>query len=71
MQNAATQKDVESGPVMIHDKIEITELKGSQYFGIKVYNSLPGNIKHLSKSKTQFKKALLQFLHLHAFYNLE
>jgi hypothetical protein len=39
--------------------------KGSQYFGIKVYNSLPGNIKQLSKRKSQFKKALLQFLHLH------
>jgi hypothetical protein len=36
--------------------------KGSKYFGIKVYNSLPGNIKQMSKSKNQFKKALLQFL---------
>jgi hypothetical protein len=43
--------------------------KGSQYFGIKAYNSFPGNIKQRSKSKNQFKKALLQFLHLHAFYN--
>jgi hypothetical protein len=44
--------------------------EGSQYFGIKVYNSLPGNIKQLSKSKNQFKKASLQFLHLHSFYNM-
>jgi hypothetical protein len=44
--------------------------KGSQYFGIKVYNNLPGNIKWLSKGKNQFQKALLQFLHLHAFYNM-
>jgi hypothetical protein len=44
--------------------------KGSQYFGMKVYDCLPGNTKQLSKSKTQFKKALLQFLHLHAFYNM-
>jgi hypothetical protein len=44
--------------------------EGSQYFEIKVYNSLPGNIKQLSKSKNQFKKALLQFLHLHTFYNM-
>jgi hypothetical protein len=35
--------------------------KGTQYFGITVYNGLPGNIKQLSKSKNQFKKALLQF----------
>jgi hypothetical protein len=33
--------------------------KGTQYFGIKVYNSLPSNIKQLSMSKNQFKKALL------------
>jgi hypothetical protein len=44
--------------------------KGSQYFGIKVYNVLPDNIKQLSKSNTQFKKALLQFLHLHSFHNM-
>jgi hypothetical protein len=36
--------------------------KGPQYFGIKVYNSLPSNIKQLSSNKEQFKKALLQFL---------
>jgi hypothetical protein len=44
--------------------------KGSQYFRVKVYNSPPSNIKQLYKSKNQFKKALLQFFHLHAFYNM-
>jgi hypothetical protein len=44
--------------------------KGSQYFGINVYNNLPGNVKWLSKGKNQFKEALLQFLRLHAFYNM-
>jgi hypothetical protein len=29
---------------------------GSQYFGIKVYNGLPDNIKQRAKSKIQFKK---------------
>jgi hypothetical protein len=45
--------------------------KGRQYFGIKVYNSLPGNIKQLSGNKIQFKKVLLQFLYSHAFYNID
>ena len=44
--------------------------KGPQYFGIKVYNSLPDNIKLLSGNKNQFKKALLQFLHSHSFYDI-
>jgi hypothetical protein len=45
--------------------------KGSQYVGIKVYNSLPHNMKQLSGNKNQFKKELLQFLHLHSFYSIE
>jgi hypothetical protein len=45
--------------------------KGPQYFGIKVYNSLPSNIEQLSSNKKPFKKALLQFLHLHLFYDIE
>jgi hypothetical protein len=45
--------------------------KGPQYFGVKVYNNLPGNIKQLSSNKNQFKKALLQFLYLHSFYSIE
>jgi hypothetical protein len=44
---------------------------GPHYFGIKVYNSLPSNIKQLSSNKKQFKKALLHFLHLHLFYDIE
>jgi hypothetical protein len=43
--------------------------KGPQYFGIKVYKNFPGNIKQLSGNKNQFKKVLLQFLHLHSFYD--
>jgi hypothetical protein len=38
--------------------------KGPQYFGIKVYNNIPDNIKQLSGNKNQFKKAVLQFLYL-------
>jgi hypothetical protein len=45
--------------------------KGPQYFGMKVYNSFPSNIKQFSSNKKQFKKALLQFLHLHLFYDIE
>jgi hypothetical protein len=44
--------------------------KGPQYFGIKVYNSLPDYIKQLSENKNQFKKVLLQFLHFHSFYDI-
>jgi hypothetical protein len=45
--------------------------KGPQYFEIKVCNSLPSNIKQLSSNKKQFKNALLQFLNLHLFYDIE
>jgi hypothetical protein len=45
--------------------------KGLQYFGIKVYNNLPGKIKQLSNNKNQFKETLLQFLYLHSFYSIE
>jgi hypothetical protein len=45
--------------------------KGPQYTGIKVYNNLPDNIKQLSSNKSQFKKALLQFLYLHSFYSVK
>jgi hypothetical protein len=45
--------------------------KGPQYLGIKVYNSLPSNIKQLSRNKNKFEKALLLFFHLHSFYNMD
>lgn len=45
--------------------------KGPQYFGIKIYNSLPSKIKQLSRNKNRFKKALLQFLQLHSFYGID
>jgi hypothetical protein len=48
----------------------LTVFQCLQYFAIKVYNSLPGNIKQLSGNKNQFKKVLLQFLHSHSFYDI-
>jgi hypothetical protein len=45
--------------------------KGPKHFGIKVYNNLPDNIKQLSGNKNQFKKVLLQFLHLHSFHSID
>jgi hypothetical protein len=45
--------------------------KGLEFFGIKVYNSLPGSIKLLSNNKKKFRKALLLFLHFHYFYNVD
>jgi hypothetical protein len=44
---------------------------GLQYIGLKIYNSLPGNVKQLSRNKNQFKKALLQFLQSHSFYGID
>jgi hypothetical protein len=45
--------------------------KGPQYLGIRVYNGLPSNIKQLSRNKNKFEKALIQFFHLHSFYNMD
>jgi hypothetical protein len=45
--------------------------KGSQYFGIKVYNNLPDTIKQVSGNKNQFKKAVMQFLYLYSFYSMD
>jgi hypothetical protein len=39
--------------------------KSPEFFGIKVYNNLPGNIKQLSNNKKEFKEALLLFLYTH------
>jgi hypothetical protein len=41
--------------------------KRPHYFGIKVYNKLPSQIKNLSNIVKQFKTAL-NFLQLHSFY---
>jgi hypothetical protein len=45
--------------------------KGSEFFGIKIYNNLPGSIKQLSNNKKKFKEVLLNFLCIHSFYSVE
>jgi hypothetical protein len=45
--------------------------KGPEFFGIKVYNNLPGSIKQLSNNKKKFREALLLFLYFHSFYNID
>jgi hypothetical protein len=44
--------------------------KGTYYSGIKVFNSLPSQIKDLSHKRNQFKRALKNFLYFHSFYTL-
>jgi len=39
--------------------------------GIKVYNSLPHDIKDFSHNIKKFKSFLRGFLHQHSFYTLE
>jgi hypothetical protein len=45
--------------------------KGIYYSGIKVSNSLPSQIKDLSRNRNQFKRALKNFLYVSSFYNLD
>jgi hypothetical protein len=42
--------------------------KKTYYSGIKVFNSLPSQIKDLSHNKNQFKHALKNFLYFYSFY---
>jgi len=49
----------------------ITYQKGAYYYGIKVFNSLPSQIKDLSANKNQFRCALESFLYSHSFYTLD
>ena len=44
--------------------------KGVYYSGIKIFNHLPQNIKHLSWNVKKFKVALKKFLLLGSFYTL-
>jgi hypothetical protein len=44
--------------------------KGTYYSGIRVFNSLPSQVKNLSHNRNQFKCALKNFLYLHSFYTL-
>jgi len=48
-----------------------TYQKGAYYYGIKVFNSLPSQIKDLSANRTQFRGALESFLYSHSFYTLD
>jgi hypothetical protein len=45
--------------------------KGTYYMGIKLFNSLPPQLKHLYNDHKCFKFALKDFLYCHSFYTLE
>jgi hypothetical protein len=45
--------------------------KGVYYSGIKVFNSLPFNIKKFSNNLRSFKSAVKHFLHMYSFYSLD
>jgi hypothetical protein len=45
--------------------------KGVYFTGIKVFNSLPQNIKNVSNDTKQFKSALKIYLRAHSFYNID
>jgi len=45
--------------------------KGTYYSGIRVFNSLPSQVKNLSPNRNQFKHALKNFLYFHSFYTLD
>jgi len=45
--------------------------KGTYYTGIRVFNSLPSQIKELCHNINQLKCALKNFLYFHSFYTLD
>ena len=45
--------------------------KGVYYSGIKIFNSLPHNIKKFSNNLRTFKSALKRFLYVNSFYSLD
>jgi len=45
--------------------------EGTYYTGIRVFNSLPSQIKELCLNRSQFKRALKKFLYFHSFYTLD
>jgi len=45
--------------------------KGAYYSGIRVFNSLPSQIKDLSHNRNQYKCALKNLLYFHSFYILD
>jgi hypothetical protein len=45
--------------------------KGAHYSGIKIFNNLPLEIKHVAGNQKMFKIALKQFSYTHSFCTLE
>jgi hypothetical protein len=45
--------------------------KGVYYLGIKIYNSLPSDIKNFSNNPKKFKTLLKTFLYTNCFYSLD
>jgi hypothetical protein len=45
--------------------------RGPYYFGIKLFNHIPLNIKELTHNIKQFRVALSAFLHSKTFYTLD
>jgi hypothetical protein len=45
--------------------------KSAYYAGIKIFNSLPLNLRSLTIKKAQFKVALKRYLNIHSFYSVE
>jgi hypothetical protein len=45
--------------------------KSTFYSGIRIFNSLPCNIKNLKNEKAQFKAALRRYLNAHSFYSVD
>jgi hypothetical protein len=48
-----------------------TYYRGAYYFGVKLFNGLPLNIKKLAHASKQFRLALSVFLYSKSFYTLE
>jgi len=48
-----------------------TYQKGAYCYGIKVFSSLPSQIKDLSTNRNKFRCALESFLYCHSFYTLD
>jgi len=43
--------------------------KSAYYAGIKIFDSLPSNLRSLMNKKTQFKVALKRYLNTHCLYS--
>jgi hypothetical protein len=50
----------------------LSRFQKSAYFaGIKIFNSLPSDLRSLTNKKAQFKVALKRYLNIHSFYSVE